>query len=98
MLARGSLGNPWRFERLLGLREGEPSAEEVVERARVGDRLAPRSTSGPSAPVATCASSTPGTPTRLGLSKRGRGAAASTAPTTAEARTLIRASTYPIPA
>ena len=31
MLARGSLGNPWRFERLLGLREGEPSAAEVVE-------------------------------------------------------------------
>jgi tRNA-dihydrouridine synthase B len=30
MLARGSLGNPWRFERLLGLREGEPSASEVV--------------------------------------------------------------------
>src|SRR2546423_4932183 len=24
MLARGSLGNPWRFERLLGLRAGEP--------------------------------------------------------------------------
>ncbi|MGI9081364.1 MAG: tRNA dihydrouridine synthase [Thermoleophilaceae bacterium] len=31
MLARGSLGNPWRFERLLGLREGEPDAREVVE-------------------------------------------------------------------
>nr|MBA3298660.1 tRNA-dihydrouridine synthase family protein [Thermoleophilaceae bacterium] len=31
MLARGSLGNPWRFERLLGLREGEPGAGEVVE-------------------------------------------------------------------
>jgi tRNA-dihydrouridine synthase B len=30
MLARGSLGNPWRFERLLGLRDGEPSAGEVV--------------------------------------------------------------------
>ncbi len=30
MLARGSLGNPWRFERLLGLRVGEPSADEVV--------------------------------------------------------------------
>ena len=30
MLARGSLGNPWRFERLLGLREGEPSVAEVV--------------------------------------------------------------------
>ena len=31
MLARGSLGNPWRFERLLGLREGEPDAGEVIE-------------------------------------------------------------------
>ena len=30
MLARGSLGDPWRFERLLGLRDGEPSAEEVA--------------------------------------------------------------------
>ncbi len=30
MLARGSLGNPWRFERLLGLRDGEPSLREVV--------------------------------------------------------------------
>ncbi len=34
MLARGSFGNPWRFERLLGLREGEPSTEEVVEEVR----------------------------------------------------------------
>lgn len=31
MLARGSLGNPWMFERLLGLREGEPSTDEVIE-------------------------------------------------------------------
>ena len=30
MLARGSLGDPWRFERLVGLRDGEPSFEEVV--------------------------------------------------------------------
>jgi nifR3 family TIM-barrel protein len=30
MLARGSLGNPWRFERLLGLREHEPTREEVA--------------------------------------------------------------------
>jgi tRNA-dihydrouridine synthase B len=30
MLARGSLGNPWRFERLLGLREGDPSPDEVL--------------------------------------------------------------------
>jgi tRNA-dihydrouridine synthase B len=30
MLARGSLGNPWRFERLLGLRHGEPSRTEIA--------------------------------------------------------------------
>ena len=30
MLARGSLGNPWRFARLLGRYEGEPSSAEVA--------------------------------------------------------------------
>jgi tRNA-dihydrouridine synthase B len=30
MLARGSLGNPWRFARLLGLRHGDPSREEIA--------------------------------------------------------------------
>jgi len=30
MLARGSLGNPWRFQRLLGMRDGEPTAREVA--------------------------------------------------------------------
>jgi nifR3 family TIM-barrel protein len=34
MLARGSLGNPWRFQRLLGLREGEPTLEEVADELR----------------------------------------------------------------
>ena len=34
MLARGSLGNPWRFERLVGLREGEPSVAEVIDELR----------------------------------------------------------------
>jgi nifR3 family TIM-barrel protein len=34
MVARGSLGNPWRFERLLGLRDDEPSREEVAEELR----------------------------------------------------------------
>src|SRR3954452_2048238 len=29
MLARGSLGNPWLFARLLGARAGEPTADEV---------------------------------------------------------------------
>ena len=30
MLARGSFGNPWRFERLLGLRHADPTREEIV--------------------------------------------------------------------
>jgi nifR3 family TIM-barrel protein len=34
MLARGSLGNPWRFERLLGIRDGEPRADEVIDELR----------------------------------------------------------------
>ena len=34
MLARGSLGNPWLFERLLGLREGEPTRQEVADELR----------------------------------------------------------------
>ena len=34
MLARGSLGNPWRFERLLGRRHGEPTAAEVIGELR----------------------------------------------------------------
>jgi tRNA-dihydrouridine synthase B len=31
MLARGSLGNPWLFERLLGARESEPSRAEILD-------------------------------------------------------------------
>jgi tRNA-dihydrouridine synthase B len=34
MLARGSLGNPWRFERLLGRRDADPTPEEVVAELR----------------------------------------------------------------
>jgi tRNA-dihydrouridine synthase len=30
LLARGALGNPWLFERVLGNREGEPSLDEVL--------------------------------------------------------------------
>jgi len=30
MIARGGLGNPWLFEQLLGTRDGEPDAGEVV--------------------------------------------------------------------
>src|SRR4051812_24399172 len=31
MLARGSLGNPWLFEQVLGTRDEEPAREEVLE-------------------------------------------------------------------
>jgi tRNA-dihydrouridine synthase B len=31
MLARGCLGNPWLFEQVLGAREGDPGAGEVLE-------------------------------------------------------------------
>jgi tRNA-dihydrouridine synthase len=31
MLARGSLGNPWRFERLLGRRDSEPTPREIAD-------------------------------------------------------------------
>jgi tRNA-dihydrouridine synthase B len=34
MLARGALGNPWRFGRLLGLYQGEPSPAEVAAELR----------------------------------------------------------------
>jgi nifR3 family TIM-barrel protein len=34
MLARGSLGNPWRFERLLGARDDEPCPDEVIDELR----------------------------------------------------------------
>ena len=30
MLARGSLGNPWLFAQLLGLRDDEPTREEIL--------------------------------------------------------------------
>jgi len=31
LLARGALGNPWLFAQVLGLREVEPSADEVLD-------------------------------------------------------------------
>jgi nifR3 family TIM-barrel protein len=34
MLARGSLGNPWRFERLLGLRDSDPTHAEIADELR----------------------------------------------------------------
>src|SRR5919199_1875621 len=34
MLARGSLGKPWRFARLLGLRDGDPTRGEGIDELR----------------------------------------------------------------
>jgi tRNA-dihydrouridine synthase B len=34
MLARGSLGNPWRFARLLGLRDTDPTPAEIADELR----------------------------------------------------------------
>ena len=31
LMARGSLGNPWVFQQLLGLREDDPSSEEILK-------------------------------------------------------------------
>jgi tRNA-dihydrouridine synthase B len=31
LLARGSLGNPWLFEQLLGTRQGQPDREEILD-------------------------------------------------------------------
>src|SRR5947209_8042512 len=38
LLARGSLGNPWLFEELLGRRVGPPSVEEVLAEIRSEER------------------------------------------------------------
>ena len=39
LLARGSLGNPWLFEQVLGVRDDEPGPRRDPGRARLGDRL-----------------------------------------------------------
>ena len=40
MLARGSMGNPWLFEQVLGLRDAEPTQDEILdELAWIMDRV-----------------------------------------------------------
>jgi tRNA-dihydrouridine synthase len=40
MLARGSLGNPWLFEQVLGARDGAPAQDEVLtEHSWLMDRV-----------------------------------------------------------
>ena len=89
MLARGSLGNPWRFGRLLGLYQGNPSAAEVAEELgwvigcaeeHLGVERAGRY----------LRKFYPWYADRLGLTKRGRGPLAA-APTTAHAREALAA-------
>jgi nifR3 family TIM-barrel protein len=95
MLARGSLGNPWRFERLLGVRDGEPSAHEVIDELEwvidaAEDHL------GPERAGRYLRKFYPWYAERLGLSKDEVNALV-TSPSAADARALIRASVYPIP-
>jgi tRNA-dihydrouridine synthase len=91
MLARGSLGNPWRFARLLGRYEGEPSAEEVATEletiiAGAEDHLG-RDRAG-----RYLRKFYPWYADTLGLNKRQREPLV-TAPTTAHARTALAALT-----
>jgi tRNA-dihydrouridine synthase B len=89
MLARGSLGNPWRFERLLGKREGLPSSGEVREElewviARAEDHL------GTERAGRYLRKFYPWYADTLGLTKREREPLV-TAPTTAHARAALSA-------
>ena len=88
MLARGSLGNPWRFERLLGRRQGEPTAEEVARElewviARCEEHL------GVERAGRHLRKFYPWYARRMGLAGGVRGALV-TAPTTAAARPALR--------
>ena len=71
MIARGALGNPWIFEELTGVRTAPPTRGEVVTSSS-GRWIEARSTWGPSAPRATCASSTRGTWSAWGCEARAR--------------------------
>jgi tRNA-dihydrouridine synthase len=89
MLARGSLGNPWRFARLLGRYQGEPSLHEVATEletiiAAAEDHL------GPDRAGRYLRKFYPWYADTLGLTKREREPLV-TAPTTAHARTALGA-------
>jgi len=87
MLARGSLGNPWRFERLLGRRMAPPSAAEVADELRwVIDRAEEHL--GVERAGRYLRKFYPWYADTLGLGKREREALV-TAPTTAEARAVL---------
>jgi tRNA-dihydrouridine synthase len=91
MLARGSLGNPWRFSRLLGTYSGEPTAEEVADELHTIIEAA-EDHLGPDRAGRYLRKFYPWYADTLGLSKREREALV-TAPTTAHARAAISALT-----
>ena len=72
LLARGSLGNPWLFEQVLGRRVSRADARGDPGRARLGDRPRRASTWARTARPATCASSIPGTSSACGGDRRSR--------------------------
>ena len=89
MLARGSLGNPWRFARLLGRYHGEPPRAEIAAElrwviAQAEDHL------GPERAGRYLRKFYPWYADTLGLTKREREPLV-TAPTTAHARTALTA-------
>jgi nifR3 family TIM-barrel protein len=96
MLARGSFGNPWRFERLLGLRDGDPSPDEIAEELLwVIDRAEEHL--GVERAGRYLRKFYPWYADTMGLTKRERSPLV-TAPSTAEARCAIRAlATLPAP-
>jgi len=93
MLARGSLGNPWRFERLLGLRDGDPTHAEIADELRwVIDRAEEHL--GVERAGRYLRKFYPWYADTLGLSKAARQPLV-TAPTTAHARQALDALTSP---
>lgn len=96
MLARGSLGNPWRFERLLGRRTGEPTPQEVVaELDWVIDRAEEHL--GPERAGRYLRKFYPWYAERLGLTRREQHELL-TAPTTADARRFLARNLQPVAA
>jgi tRNA-dihydrouridine synthase B len=91
MLARGSLGNPWRFGRLLGRYSGEPTTQEVAEELHAIIEAA-EDHLGADRAGRYLRKFYPWYADTLGLTKRDREALV-TAPTTAHARAAIDALT-----
>jgi tRNA-dihydrouridine synthase B len=91
MLARGSLGNPWRFARLLGRYHGEPSRAEVADELETVIEAAEEHL-GPDRASRYLRKFYPWYADTLGLTKREREPLV-TAPTTAAARAALAALT-----